>query len=67
MIVSLLSIPRPTISTSSLILTVPHSILPVTTVPLPLIENTSSTGIRKSFSVSLIGCGIYESREARRS
>ena len=35
----------------------PLSTLPVTTVPLPDIENTSSTGIRKSPSVARSGCG----------
>ena len=40
---------------SSLTLTIPLSILPVTTVPRPDIENTSSTGIRKSPSMAIDG------------
>ena len=34
---------------------------PVTTVPRPEIENTSSTGIRKSPSIARSGSGMYES------
>jgi hypothetical protein len=52
------SIPRPSISSSSFIFTVPLSILHVETVHLPLIENTSSTGIKKGLSISLVGIGI---------
>ena len=37
------------------------STLPVATVPLPEMENTSSTGIRKGLSMSLFGTGIYSS------
>jgi hypothetical protein len=33
----------------------PVSIRPVATVPRPVIENTSSTGIKKGFATSLIG------------
>ena len=51
----------PTISTSSLSLTVPLSTLPVTTVPLPVIVRTSSIGIKNGLSFSLTGSGIYES------
>src|SRR6267143_1192838 len=51
----------PTISISSPTLTTPRSTLPVTTVPLPEIENTSSTGIRNGLSIPLFGVGIYES------
>lgn len=36
----------------------PCSTLPVTTVPLPEMLNTSSTGIRKGLSVSRTGVGI---------
>jgi hypothetical protein len=38
----------PTISTGSPVLITPRSIRPVATVPRPVIENTSSTGIKKS-------------------
>src|SRR5205809_2585333 len=51
----------PTISISSPTLITPRSTLPVTTVPRPEIENTSSTGIRNGLSISLFGVGIYES------
>ena len=51
----------PTISISSPVLITPDSTLPVTTVPLPEIENTSSTGIKKSLSFGLSGCGINSS------
>jgi hypothetical protein len=43
----------PTISTSSPTLTMPRSMRPVTTVPRPEIENTSSTGIRNGLSTAL--------------
>jgi hypothetical protein len=36
----------------------PVSIRPVATVPRPVIENTSSTGIKKGFATSLIGSSI---------
>ena len=49
------------ISISSPGLTIPCSTLPVTTVPLPEIEKTSSTGIKKGLSNSLVGAGIYSS------
>lgn len=39
----------------------PCSILPVTTVPLPEIVKTSSTGIKKGFSISLAGSSTKES------
>ncbi len=52
------SFPNHSNSTSSFTLTEPLSILPVATVPLPLIENTSSTGIKKSLSTSLTGTGM---------
>ena len=45
----------PRISMFSPIFTTPCSILPVTTVPHPEIENTSSTGIKKGLSVILVG------------
>ena len=51
----------PTISIVSLIFTFPRSILPVTTVPRPLIEKTSSTGIKNGLSSSRTGSGIYSS------
>ena len=51
----------PVISISSLTLITPLSTLPVTTVPLPDIEKTSSIGIRKSWSSGLVGWGIYSS------
>ncbi len=49
------------ISISSPTLTIPRSIRPVTTVPRPLMPNTSSIGIRNGFSVSRIGVGMYSS------
>ena len=52
---------KPIISISSPGLITPCSTLPVTTVPLPEIENTSSTGIKKGLSNSLVGAGIYSS------
>jgi hypothetical protein len=48
---------NPTISTSSLTFTLPRSIRPVTTVPRPEIENTSSIGIRNGLSTSRSGSG----------
>ena len=45
----------PTISTSSPVLTIPCSTRPVTTVPRPVMVNTSSIGIRNGFSVSRSG------------
>jgi len=56
-----------TISISSQTLTIPCSIFPVTTVPLPLIENTSSTGIRNVLSKSLSGTGTYDSIASNKS
>ena len=53
----------PTISISSLTLTSPLSILPVTTVPLPWIVKISSMGIKKGLSSSLTGSGMKESKE----
>ena len=43
---------RPTSSTSSFTFTLPRSTRPVTTVPRPSIENTSSIGIRNGLSRS---------------
>ena len=43
---------RPIISTSSPTFTIPRSIRPVTTVPRPEIENTSSTGIKNGLSMT---------------
>ena len=48
----------PTISTSSPTLTIPRSTRPVTTVPRPEMENTSSTGIRNGRSMGRSGCGM---------
>ena len=42
----------------------PRSIRPVTTVPRPVIENTSSTGIRNGFSMSRTGSGMLSSQAA---
>ena len=53
----------PTISISSPVLITPDSTLPVTTVPLPEIEKTSSTGIKKSLSLGLSGWGINSSTD----
>ena len=47
----------PTISISSPTLTMPRSTRPVTTVPRPEMENTSSTGIRKAPSTARSGVG----------
>ena len=47
------------ISISSFTLTMPRSMRPVTTVPRPEIENTSSTGIRNGLSISRFGTGMY--------
>ena len=52
---------NPTISTSSPVLTIPVSIAPVATVPLPVIENTSSTDIKKALASSLTGVSIHVS------
>ena len=49
---------RPTISTSSPTFTIPRSTRPVTTVPRPEIENTSSIGIRNGRSFARSGCGM---------
>ena len=48
----------PTISISSPTFTMPRSTRPVTTVPRPEIENTSSIGIRNGLSLSRAGCGM---------
>ena len=47
----------PTISISSPTLTMPRSIRPVTTVPRPEMENTSSTGMRKAPSTGALRGG----------
>ena len=52
---------KPMISTSSPVLTCPRSIRPVTTVPRPLIPNTSSIGIRNGRSIGRSGVGMYSS------
>jgi hypothetical protein len=36
----------------------PRSMRPVTTVPRPEIENTSSIGIRNGWSIGRSGCGM---------
>ena len=54
----------PTISISSPTFTTPRSTRPVTTVPRPEMENTSSMGMRKGFSTSRFGSGMYSSRVA---
>ncbi len=51
----------PTISISSPTFTTPRSIRPVTTVPRPEIENTSSIGIRNAPSIARSGVGMYVS------
>ena len=51
----------PTSSTSSPTLSIPLSTLPVATVPRPVIENTSSIGIRNAWSFALCGSGMYVS------
>src|SRR6185312_356872 len=48
----------PTTSISSPTLITPRSIRPVTTVPRPEIENTSSTGIRNGLSIARTGSGM---------
>ena len=48
----------PTISISSPTFTTPRSMRPVTTVPRPEIENTSSIGIRNGLSFGRSGCGM---------
>ena len=55
------SAPIPMISTASPVFATPVSILPVATVPLPVIEKTSSIGIKKSLSTSLLGNSIQVS------
>ena len=52
---------KPTSSTVSPTNTVPLSILPVETVPRPVIENTSSIAIKNGLSISRSGVGIYSS------
>jgi hypothetical protein len=54
----------PTISISSPTLMMPCSTRPVTTVPRPEIENTSSTGIRNGLSSGRSGVGMYSSTAA---
>ena len=48
----------PTISISSFTFTIPRSMRPVTTVPRPEIENTSSIGIRNGLSITRTGVGM---------
>jgi len=48
----------PTSSTVSPTLMIPRSMRPVATVPRPVMENTSSTGIRNGLSVSRTGSGM---------
>ena len=54
----------PTISISSPTFTIPRSTLPVTTVPRPLMVNTSSMGIKNSLSMGRSGSGMYSSTES---
>ena len=49
---------KPTSSTVSPTVTIPLSILPVATVPRPVIEKTSSIAIKNGLSISLSGVGI---------
>ena len=58
---------NPTISTSSLRFNLPLSTRPVTTVPRPVIVNTSSILIKNGLSLSLLGVSIHESTAAIRS
>ena len=53
--------PIPRMSTPSPELITPVSILPVATVPRPVIVNTSSTGIKNGLSLSRGGNSIYSS------
>ena len=48
----------PTISTVSPVLTIPCSTRPVATVPRPVIEKTSSMGMRNGLSRSRTGSGM---------
>ena len=50
-----LSALKPTTATSSPTFTIPRSIRPVATVPRPVIEKTSSTGMRNGLSFSRTG------------
>ena len=54
----------PTISISSPVCTMPCSTRPVTTVPRPVIVNTSSIGIKNGRSVARSGCGMNVSTAA---
>ena len=49
------------ISITSPTLTIPRSMRPVTTVPRPLMPNTSSTAIRNGWSIGRSGSGIHVS------
>ena len=49
---------RPTISTSSPTFTWPCSTLPVTTVPRPVMDMTSSIGMRNVLSIGRSGSGM---------
>ena len=53
------------ISTSSPTFTIPRSIRPVTTVPRPSIEKTSSIAIMNGFSTSRTGVGMNSSNARR--
>jgi hypothetical protein len=57
----------PTTSISSQILINHCSIFQVTTVPLPLIENTSSIGIKNGLSKGLSGIGTHFSTASNKS
>ena len=56
-----------TTSSSSPTLTFPCSMRPVTTVPRPAIEKTSSMGIKKGLSKSRVGSGMFSSTAAMSS
>src|SRR5262252_7064355 len=55
----------PTISTSSPTLILPRSMRPVTTVPRPEIENTSSIGIKNGWSIGRSGSGTNASSASK--
>ncbi len=58
---------RPTISTSSILLMIPRSTRPVTTVPRPSMLNTSSMHIKNGLSTSRSGSGIAVSQASSSS
>ena len=54
----------PIIVTVSPVRTMPCSMRPVTTVPRPMMLNTSSTDMEKGLSSALWGSGMYSSTES---